>query len=174
MSQIAIDRAYWWTDERGDVWVALERVFAPLFGRFGTFTFQFSFAVDKPPAGKARNYVLGQREFRGTVKLGPSESRFVSVRGILALFREPGERIRGSFRLEATRQTSRLLGGWGPAVRYLLMGRFDALPDAARGAAIAEATESNGWERAPRPTTQPARRRPPGRTTTAPATRPSR
>lgn len=176
VTRIGLDRAYWWTDDQGDVWISLERVVTPLFGKFGTFRFQFSFAVDKPPAGKARNYILAQREFRGLLRLGPAESRLVSVTGILALFREPGDRFRGSFRLEATRQTSRMLGGFGPAVRYLLLGRFNAVLDAGRGAEIAAATESNGWERGSRATTRPARRTPVWRspmTATAPTTQPA-
>jgi hypothetical protein len=177
MAKMDVDRAFWWQDAEGYVWIGLERVTAPLFGRFGTFSFQHSFAVDRPPASKrGRNYILGTREFRARYKLGPSESRFVSRTGILALYPEPGDRMRGTFKLEAMRQTSRLLGGWGPATRYLLMGSFVAVHDAGRGEAIATATESNGWDRGPRATSQPARLIRPARrpaTTSSPTTQPA-
>lgn len=165
VTRVELDRCYWWTDEDGFVWVSIERVMRPFFGAFGEVLLQFSFALDRPPAGKARNYIVGDRELRGRVRLGPSESRFVSVNGIVAAYREPGQRLRGSFRLEATRQTSRVLGGWGLPTKFLLMGTFNAIHDAARGRAVAAATEESGWERDPRPAARVAKPHP----TTRPA-----
>ncbi len=165
VTRVDLDRCFWWTDDDGFVWISIERAMRPFFGAFGEVLLQFSFSLDRPPAGKARNYIVSDRELRGLVRLGPAESRFVSVNGIVAAYREPGQRLRGSFRLEATRQTSRVLGGWGLPARFLLMGSFNAIHDAARGRAVAAATEESGWERDPRPVPRGAK----PRATTRPA-----
>ncbi len=72
----------------------------------------------------------------------------------MALYRDSGDRLKGSFRLDVLRQSQRLLGGWTPPSRFIMLGTFDAVPDAGRGRQIVAATEASGWEREA-PTSQP-------------------
>ncbi|MBN2447102.1 MAG: hypothetical protein JXO22_10265 [Phycisphaerae bacterium] len=144
-----IDHCYWWQDDDGQVWVALERTGGGLFGRLSESSFQMSLVLEDLPAGEARNYLVSKRELRAVLRAGPVESRFVSSHGILALYREPGDRLRGSFRLYTQRETIRFLGGWTRPMTYLMNGEFIALHDEQRGRVIADATEPEGWERAP-------------------------
>ena len=152
-----IDRCYWWTDESGRVWVALESVRQPLFGSVGEFTFKMSLALEALPAGAGRNYTVGKRELRAVARFVLSEARYVSSAGIVALYRESGDRLRGSMRLRVRREVSRLLGGWGRPSSYVLQGTFLAVHDEQRGRLITAATESRGWEREREPVQNPER-----------------
>lgn len=168
ISRLNLQRCYWWTDDEGRVWIAMERD-QPLVIRPEHFVFQLSLVLDKLPAGRARDYHISRHELRGVARLGPAESRLVSIAGIMALYREPGDRLRGSLRLLVARHGRELLGNWGPASRYLLLGSFEAVHDEQRGRRIAEATEASGWGRQPPSETQPASR-PTSTTAPAPAT----
>jgi hypothetical protein len=153
--EVKLDRCYWWTDEEGEVWVAMEQQKPVLLGA-ETFVFQMSLALEKLPAGRARNYMVTRRELRGLATFGPAHSRFVSIGGIVALYRNGEDELRGSFRLDVAKRAQGLLGGWTPESRYLMQGTFHALPDEERGRAIASETESNGWERDVEELRQPA------------------
>lgn len=144
------DRCYWWQEEDGRVVIAMQH-FGPslLFGKAGDFLFQLSLDLEGLPAGRARDYVVERRELRALARLGPAHVRFTSLRGIVALYREPGDRLRGAFRLMVARDVSQILGGWGRASNVLILGEFTAVQDAARGRSIRDATESQGWEREP-------------------------
>jgi hypothetical protein len=158
-TQLDLDACCWWTDADGHVWVAMACERPSWLVPEWRFRFLLSLALDQPPAGRARDYRLGQKELRGVARFGPAQSRFESVRGIVALYREPGEQLRGSFRMEAAREVQQLLGGWSRASRYFMMGTFRAVHDEARGRRIAADAEALGPERPPpasSPTTQPA------------------
>ena len=116
--ELDLDRCYWWTDEDGRVRIALERDRPLLLGSEWRFRFQLSLALDQPPAGKARDYRVNKRELRGVARFGPTQSRFTSIYGIVALYREPHDRLRGSFRMEVAREVQQLLGGWSRPSRY--------------------------------------------------------
>ena len=77
-----------------------------LLGAAGELVCQLSMVLDKPPRGHARNYLVSKRELRGLARFGPAAARYVSLSGIVALYREPGDRLRGSFRLQVARQSS--------------------------------------------------------------------
>jgi hypothetical protein len=139
-----LDRCYWWADEDGRVHVALERDRPILLAGDWRFRFQLSLALDQLPAGKARDYRVNRRELRGVARFGPAQSRFTSLYGIVALYREPQDRLRGSFRMEVSRETQQLLGGWSRPSRYLMMGTFVAVPDGERGRRIAAEAEAPG------------------------------
>ena len=158
VSPVSVQECYWWTDQDGQVWIAMRSQRAVPFHPKLRFQFQLSLALEALPASKARNYKLGRRALRARVGFGPWESRFSSQVGIAALYRESGKRLRGSVRVQTSRVTLQWLGGWGKPVRYLMLGSFTAVPDEQRGRAIAEAAESSGWGRdAPRqPTSLPA------------------
>jgi hypothetical protein len=168
ITRVDMQECYWWTDADGGLWIAMQRADVPPLQPKLAFRFQLSLALEKLPAGRARNYSIGERELRSCARLGPWESRFTARRGIAALYRESDDSLRGNLRVEATRVTARWLGGWGRPTRYLMLGSFVAVRDEQRGRAITEATESAGWEREPlerrrtgrgsstRPTSQPA------------------
>ncbi len=145
--QLDLDRCYWWTNEQGRVCIAMQQErWNALLPKF-KFDFQASLVLDEPPAGRARDYVVSPRVLRGLVRAGPALSRFTSAEGVAALYRESGQRLRGSFRMRARREVAQLLGGWSRPVNYLLQGTFTAVHDEGRGRAILEVTEANGWER---------------------------
>lgn len=158
---IEMRECYWWTDGGGRLWIAMQRQQTPLFYPKMRFEFQLSVALERLPAGKARDYKVDKTTLRARIRLGPWEGRFTSRVGIIAVYRQSGDRLRGSLRLQAVRVASHWLGGWGKPSRYLLLGSFTAVPDEQRGRAIAEATESSGWGRdssaGPPVTSRPAR-----------------
>ncbi len=168
-SGLDLERCYWWTDEAGQVWIALEHDKPWLLLGGEHFVFQLSLVLEKPPAGHARNYLVSKRELRGVARFGPVESRFVSLAGVVALYRESSNRLRGSFRLDVARQAQEFLGGWSPGSRYLMLGTFEAVPDEQQGRRIAAATEAFGWDRQPPTASQPSTL---DRVKNQPATRP--
>jgi hypothetical protein len=161
-TRLEMDRCYWWTDDQGKVWVAMERDQPIGWGTDWHFKFQLSLALDQPPAGRARDYLVTKRELRAVSKFGPSQSRFVSLVGVVALYREPDNRLRGSFRLQVAREMQELLGNWSAATRWLMLGTFEAVPDPGRGKEIATESEAFGPQRespaesAPPPASQPS------------------
>lgn len=149
-SRLKLDHCYWWQDESGQVWIAMERKQSLLPGDEFLFVFNMSLVLEKMPAGAARNYMVSDRALRAAARIGPAELRFTSEAGALALYRESGDRLRGSFRLRVARQYGTMLGGWSRPARYLMQGTFIAVPDEARGRQIAAATEESGFERGDR------------------------
>ncbi len=158
VTRLPIEHCYWWQDDEGQVWVALEHD-RPWGWLPEHLVFQLSLVLEGPPAGRAREYRVTKRELRGVARFGPAQARFVSMTGIVALYREDGDQMRGSFRLQVARRGQQIFGNWGPATRYLMTGEFTAAPNESEGRRIADATEAHGWERAP--TTQPEGGTPP-------------
>ena len=136
VSPVSVRECYWWTEHDGQVWIAMQSQKTAFFNPKLRFQFQLSLALEKLPAGKARNYKLGPRELQVRVRFGPWESRFSSQTGIAALYCEPGDRLRGSVRVQTTRETLQWRGGGGKPVRYLMLGSFTAVHDEQRGRAI--------------------------------------
>jgi hypothetical protein len=153
---IDFHECYWWTDADGRVWIAMQREQAALFNPKLRFQFQLSLVLEKLPAGPALNYKVTRNTLRARVHFGPWQSRFTSQVGVVAVYRAPHDRLRGSVRLQAARVTTEWLGGWSRPTRYLMLGSFLAVPDERRGRPIAEATESQGWGREPRAPAPPA------------------
>ncbi|MCG3126724.1 MAG: hypothetical protein CHACPFDD_01577 [Phycisphaerae bacterium] len=147
VTRLPLDRCFWWTDESGRLWLAMERIVQIPFLSNVDFEFQLSLRLDRPPQGKARNYTVRDAELRAAARVGPAESRFSSLAGILAVYRESGDRLRGSLRLQVARQVNAMLTGWTQPTRYLMLGSFVAEHDEVRGRAIAERTETDGFER---------------------------
>ena len=130
-----------------------------LLGRYGRFVLKMSLVLDQLPSGRERLYKLDQRSLRAVARGGPTESRFTAATGVVALSRQSEERLRGSFRLLARKQTSRWFGGWRQPTNHLMQGTFSAVYDQECGYPIAAETESQGWQRDPvrSKTTLPAR-----------------
>jgi hypothetical protein len=155
-ARVDFQQCCWWVDDDGRLGIAMEKKFTPPFHPEFKFELQVSLLLEKPPAGKARNYPIGRRELRARVKFGVWESRFSSLNGIAAVYRESGDRLRGALRIQTSRVSSELLGGWSEPANYLMLGTFTAVPDPARGRQIAALTESQGWDRPPNaPTSAP-------------------
>ena len=154
VTAVKLRECYWWTDDADQVWIAVQSRWSPWFNPKFRLELQMSLVLEKLPAGAARNYELRQRALCGRIRFGPWESRLVSQVGIAAAYRESGNRLHCSMRVQATRVTSQLLGSWGQPVPYLVLGDFTAVPDEQRGRAIALLTESGGWDR--KPTSRPA------------------
>jgi|GEM_PF-1460232 len=135
-TNITLDRCYWWLDDHGRVCVAMERHAPAPLGPAWQFRFQMVLQLGEMPAGHARDYRVTKRELRAVARFGPSRSRFTSISGVVALYRRPSDRLRGSFRLLVAREVQQMLGGWGLPGRYLMMGTFEAVPDQERGRQI--------------------------------------
>jgi hypothetical protein len=168
VTSIDLDGCYWHTDEEGQLWITMERTYQPLFIPIARFAFQLSLALDKPPAGPAKNYEVRDRELRAVVRLGPTESRFTSRVGIIAVYRDGPDRMRGSLRIEASREVYAVFG-WSRPGRMLMLARFNAVRNEPRSRSIAAATETSGWAREPR-----HERDRPGRVSTIPGREPGR
>lgn len=129
---VEADGCWWWQDTDGRVHVVLEkRQSLPVAGT--EFSFRLAVELEDLPAGRAREYQVAKDELEAVASIGFAESRFSSVSGILALYREPGDRLRGSLRLTVARESTQLMGGWGPKTRYLMLGTFLAKQDEGRG-----------------------------------------
>lgn len=170
MIDLNMDHCCWFTDDAGQVCIAMNRTIPSILGEKFRFDFLLSLVLEKLPAGKARNYNIRSRELRALARGGPAESRFTSHIGILALYREAGDRLRGNLRLEVGRQESSFLGVWTRPARYLLLGSFEAVHDERRARPILEESESSGFTRPPPPATQPASSAPAASQAAAPIT----
>lgn len=142
VSSVRVQECYWWPEQDGRVRIAMQSQRTPLFHAKLRFQFQLLLALEKLPAGKARNYKLGSNGLQARVRFGPWESHFSSRIGIVALYRESDDRVRGSIRAQTSRVTLQWLGGWGKPVRYLTLGSFTAVRNEQRGRAIAEQVEA--------------------------------
>lgn len=149
--ELSFDKCAWKTDADGRLWLAMSRDMRSILGPLGRVQFELSMRLEKLPSGKARNYSLAADEVRVRIRTALSETRLMSTAGILALYREGGDVVRGSFRFQANRYTLQILGGWTPGARFLFLGHFIAVPDEGDAAAIIESTEGPGFERGDAP-----------------------
>lgn len=149
---------YWWTDERGQLWVAMERHDASLFGPAWSTQARVVFVLECPPAGRGRNYLVGKREMRGAATFGIVDVRYTAIHGVMGINRDSAEsnELRGSFRIMAGFSVSQMLGGWGNPAMVLMIGNFVAIHDEQRGRRIVQRAEFEAWEEQTRPpTSQP-------------------
>lgn len=145
-ARLRAHQCYWWTED-DRVLIALESERRAILAPGLEQVFQMSLSLERLPRGKARNYRVGTEELRARVRIGPMEGRFTSTRGIVAIYRDGANRLRGSFRLQVRRETAQLLGGFAGAAVFQFQGVFDAVHDPQRGRSILTATESAGYER---------------------------
>ncbi len=173
VAQIDLQSCYWWTDESGQVWIAAQRDVPSILGPRFRQQFCLSLVVSRLPAGGARDYHVRDRELRAWVRAGPLEARYTSSAGVLALYRNRDGTLRGSFRIETSRQVNALITGWTRPARCLVLGEFRAVPGAGPGRRIAALTEADGFERPPTATvtSRPAGAPAPGPASAPPAPR---
>ncbi len=159
VQRVSFERAFWHVEESdGTLRVGLEKDAASLLGEIGRVRVEISFRLDKMPAGAGKQYRLRSQEMRCRVRVGAAESRLSSATGIATIDRVDGRRLRGQFRVIASRRTLQLLGGWADGPRALMLGEFEAVLDAEQCAAIYASTEENDFGRPPaQATSQPAK-----------------
>lgn len=146
---LPMQRAYWWTDAAGKVQVVLsQRQRLPF--RSEVFTYDVILTLDGLPAGQEREYALRAGALRTLARVGPARAQGRSIRGVAALYRAPHDRLRGSLRVLID-QEALLLLSWSSPSQRLLQGTFEAVHDAARGAALRAELETSTVA----PTTQP-------------------
>lgn len=147
--KLPLREATWWTDADGTLWIAGDHLTALPIGPVDRFTMQLSLRLPRLPNGKARNYTLTSDSLRAVLDLGPGRSRLQSTRGIAAVYREPGDRLRVSVRCQTARQ-NRGLSDWTKPEPFLLLAEFVArhAADPAAGRVVVQATEGDGFERA--------------------------
>lgn len=153
--EIVIDDCCWWTDDQDQLWVAMSAGRQTGLGG-EPLMFKLSLALPRLPAGEGRDYPVTDRTLRAVARVGPLEGRFSSVTGIVAIYRQPGQRLRGAMRALVTREVAQLLGGWSKPTRLLLLAQFEAVHDPVCGWPVVEASESQGWGRSPPAATRPA------------------
>lgn len=150
---------YWWMDDRNQLWIAMERHAPSILGLVWSSEARIVFVLERPPAGRGRNYVVGKREMRGAATFGLVDVRYVAQQGLIGVNRDSADsnELRGSFRIQAGFSVSQMLGGWGRPTAVLMFGDFVAVQDEQRGRRVVEAAGLNRWEEESRPTvTQPS------------------
>jgi hypothetical protein len=152
--KLRLGECRWWTDGEGRVWFAAQRHIGSILGPRWAFNFQLSLVVEKLPAGSARNYKIRGNGLRAVMQAGPLKRRLVSINGILALYRESQDRMRGSLRVQVSAQSLSLVTGWSKPSRQLFMSEFTAVRDDRGAPQIVEATEADGFERKSLPTVE--------------------
>lgn len=154
--RIPIESARWSTDADGLVWVTFHRASSALVPKAVRQKLDFSLRLSELPAGPARNERVDSDSLRMRVEVGPFEGRFVSKRGIVAIYRLSEARLRLSLRVLVSRRVEQLLGGWGKPADYLLFGTFEAERTESVSGEIVDRTEDQGFERkASRPSIGP-------------------
>lgn len=168
VSRHDMPHCYWWTDDREQLWIAMERHDASLLGTAFSTQARIVFVLERAPTGRGRNYLVGKREMRGAATFGLVEVSYVAQQGIMGINRDSSTsaELRGSFRIQTALSVSQMFGGWGRPSSVLMFGEFTAVRDQRRGRRIVERAGLDTWEEQTRPpTSQP--------TSTQPATRPT-
>lgn len=157
--EFSSDECYWWTDDSGNLRIALHARQRNLFlGKLGVVDIDLSLCLDKPPAGLGRDYPLHHHEPRVTIRSVMQTQRFASVSGIASVLVKPQEQMHGSFRIllnpvAEVGTLSILPSKPGPVLCY---GTFRAVRDAERGAALLNQSDALSSRTSPGATTRPA------------------
>ncbi|MBL8878526.1 MAG: hypothetical protein JNG88_05340 [Phycisphaerales bacterium] len=172
VSRYDMPHCYWWTDARGQLWIAMERHDASLLGSAFSTEARLVFVLERAPAGRGRNYLVGKREMRGAATFGLVDIRYIAQQGIMGVNRDSSQsdELRGSFRIQTSLSVSQMFGGWGKPSSVLMFGEFTAVRDERRGREVVERAALEPWEEQSRPTaTQPVASRPSSRPAISPA-----
>ena len=127
-----------WTDENISV-----------IGEWGKKSVVGSIVLDGLPAHESRDYRLDRNSIRGRQRHGPKHVRFGSLGGILALWLDGENQIKGRLRARVRQQHFNVLLGWTQNRPVLLVGDFVAVRDRARTEEIVRRSETGGMARAP-------------------------
>ncbi|MCC7315411.1 MAG: hypothetical protein IT419_11380 [Planctomycetes bacterium] len=144
--EFSADECYWWTDDSGNLRIALHARQRNLFlGKLGVVDIDLSLCLDKPPAGLGRDYPLHHHEPRVMIRSVMQTQRFASVSGIASVLVKPRDQMHGSFRIllnpiSEPGMISILPAKPGPVLCY---GTFRAVHDAKRGAALLSQSDAS-------------------------------
>ncbi|MFH0980327.1 MAG: hypothetical protein V2A79_02160 [Planctomycetota bacterium] len=122
-----------------------------LIGEYGKKSLVTSIVLDGLPAHRSRDYRLDRNSLRGRFRHGPESVRFASLGGILALWREGDDRLRGRLRAFAKQQQFQVWLGWAGNRRVLLVGDFVAVRNPTRAEELRWRSEADGLERTAQP-----------------------
>ena len=158
VSRFDLPAAYFWTNERHELCIALSRGRAS-----GRRTFDLSLVLDGAPAGYGRKYRVDRRTLRAVVRRNGPPRRYASYHGIASVWLEEDDRnvLSGRFKIWANEQEYRLwMDSWTGNHEVLWLGEFRAIRDRAKGEAILQRTEVEELKRGPplgrpRPVTGP-------------------
>ncbi len=163
ISELTPRECYYWTNDDGDLRVAMRSRKRSLFDRRLDQEFVLSFVFDDVPAAASRDYRFNRRTARCRTHAFIFHARSASLNGIATVWDYGKSTLRGRFRFYAKIQTYHLLAGWRDDGNALYTGEFEAVADRRKGEAILAETEGTGMERSavperdtrPRPTENP-------------------
>jgi hypothetical protein len=153
----------WWIDDDGELNLTLmHRQRSLILGKLGHVDLGLSLVFNEPPAGRARNYKIAQREGRVLYRSALANQRFVPFTGIVSVIFSDGGVVRGSFRLWMAPVAEVSFLSFLPhrPGNLLCFGTFEAVHDARRGKRVRQFCESGGHTRTARSkpaTTRPAK-----------------
>lgn len=179
-----VSEAYYWLDPDGKVNITLRHHVPSLLGKVLESDWQMSMILDGLPAGAEKLYTLDTRSVRVKHTQGPAHQRFASFAGVAVIGTPKNGVMDGRFHVTVRGQQFGVFSGWSPPLQrgplIVMVGTFTAVENAARGRAIIERTEGDGFDRKSSsplilrgnltPSTRPAGTRP---VATRPATAPT-
>ncbi|GAG24041.1 unnamed protein product, partial [marine sediment metagenome] len=136
---------YWIAGERISIALADENI--SLIGEWGKKSVVGSIVLDGLPAHESRDYRLDRNSIRGKLRHGPKHVRFASLSGVLALWLDGENRIKGRLRAFARQQHFNVLLGWTGNRQVLLVGDFVAVRNQERTEEIVRSSETGGMAR---------------------------
>jgi hypothetical protein len=154
VKELRAAECYYWIED-GRITIAWADENISLIGEYGKKTLVGSIVLDDLPADRSRDYRLDRNSLRGKLRSGPQHVRFASLSGILALWLEGDNQIKGRLRSLVHQQQFHVLTGWAGNQRLLLVGDFVAVRDPARTRALLQRSEADGLERGVQDGTRP-------------------
>ncbi len=146
ISQVPVSECFWWVDE-DKIRLSLGYEEGVGLGEMNHKRLDCSFVLPEAPADRARDYQVDSQMMRCYWRRGPVHDRFSSIRGIIAIWLAPGNKLHGRFRLIAGQENFHILTGWSDVGQVVLSGEFDATHDPKRGEKIFIRSEEDGMER---------------------------
>ena len=146
VESVSATDCFWWCDGKR-LYVALHEDGSPLATALTRERFDMSFVLDGMPAERSRDYRLDQHSLRAVHGVGANHSRYASLRGVVGVWLEPGQILRGRFRLLGKKQIFHILTGWSDVGQVVVTGEFRCRRDQTRGEPVLARTEEGGMER---------------------------
>jgi hypothetical protein len=154
--KIDASECYHWTNEFGELCVALRMNDGSILGKMFSRSSIASFVLSDPPVATGKNYKATRRTARFINHAGYSHTRSASLGGIIGVWNYDKPVIAGRFRLTTVQQSYSVLTGWAGKTHYLYVGEFRSVLNQTAGEAILAETEKDGMERK-RPIGKPRR-----------------
>lgn len=142
VERVSLSNASWWVDEGEAVHVALGSESPALLGAGSGEQFDMSIVVSGLAAAGARDYPVTNETLRACHQVGANHTRYASMHGIVALWFEPGNVLRGRYRIVAIKELFHILTGWTKVGQVVAVGEFVARPDHGEGKNVLERSEA--------------------------------